>query len=86
MTITLFYLSKQTSGSRIIVVVIQAEKTEVSNMAAHPIDYEVIGGNFSTDEARQIWSEEAKLEKQFIVEQALAKVEGAQGCNSRKRS
>lgn len=55
-------------------------------MAAHPIDYEVIGGNFSTDEARQMWSEEAKLEKQFIVEQALAKVEGAQGCNSRKRS
>lgn len=55
-------------------------------MAAHPIDYEVIGGNFSTDEARQIWSEEAKLEKQFIVEKALAKVEGAQGCNTRKRS
>lgn len=48
-------------------------------MSSHPIDYQIIGGSFSNDEAREIWSEENKLYQQFIVEVTLAKVEGQLG-------
>ncbi|CAM3136464.1 adenylosuccinate lyase family protein [Leuconostoc rapi] len=46
------------------------------NNGSHPIDYAVTGGNFGTADMRDIWSEKNRLKQQFVIEQALAKVEG----------
>ncbi|WP_414502379.1 adenylosuccinate lyase [Zymobacter sp. IVIA_5232.4 C2] len=48
-------------------------------MAAHPIDYLLIGNNFGTPEMRDIWSEQNRLASQVAVEVALAEAEGALG-------
>ena len=48
-------------------------------MASHILDFLILGNNFGTSEMRQIWSEQNRLEKQVLVEVALAKAQGELG-------
>lgn len=48
-------------------------------MAAHPIDFLLLGNNFGTAEMREIWSEKNRLTQQIHVEVALALAEGELG-------
>ena len=48
-------------------------------MASHPVDFLLIGNNFSTPEMRAIWHEENRLRQQVNVEIALARAQGELG-------
>ncbi|WP_392565079.1 adenylosuccinate lyase [Utexia brackfieldae] len=48
-------------------------------MAAHIIDFLMLGNNFGTIEMRSVWSEENRLHQQVAVEVALAQAEGDLG-------
>lgn len=48
-------------------------------MAAHIIDFLMLGNNFGTAEMRSVWSEENRLHQQVAVEVALAQAEGELG-------
>ena len=48
-------------------------------MASHPIDFLLIGNNFSTPEMRDVWSEKNRLAQHVAVEVALAQAQGELG-------
>lgn len=48
-------------------------------MGSHIIDLVMLKDNFGTEEMRKIWNDESRIQKQLLVESALAQAEGELG-------